>query len=86
MVVEDFNFESPKTKSMVSILKALSLDNKKTLLLTPKSDQFLLKSGRNIPTLNVREADKASTFEILKNQVLLIQKSAVQVLQNSFKS
>jgi large subunit ribosomal protein L4 len=86
VVVEDFDFESPKTKSMVTILKALSLDNKKTLLLTPKSDQILLKSGRNIPTLAVREADKASTFEILKNQVLLIQKSAVQVLQNSFKS
>ncbi len=86
VVVEDFNFESPKTKSMVSILKALSLDHKKTLLLTPKADQLLLKSGRNIPTLNVREADKASTFEILKNQVLLIQKSAVQVLQNSLKS
>ncbi len=86
VVVEDFNFEAPKTKSMVVILKALSLDKKKTLLLTPKAERQLLKSGRNIPTLNVREADKASTFEILKNQVLLIQKSAVQVLQNSFKS
>lgn len=86
VVVEDFNFEAPKTKSMAVILKALSLDKKKTLLLTPKAERQLLKSGRNIPTLNVREADKASTFEILKNQVLLIQKSALQVLQNSFKS
>jgi large subunit ribosomal protein L4 len=86
MVVEDFNFDSPKTKSMAAILKALSLDSKKTLLLTPKAEQHILKSGRNIPTLAVREADKASTFEILKNQVLLIQKSAVPVLQNSFKN
>lgn len=86
MVVEDFNFDAPKTKSMVAILKALSLDKKKTLLLTPKTEQQLLKSGRNIPRLAVREADKASTFEILKNQVLLIQKSAVQVLQNSLKN
>jgi len=86
VVVEDFEFDAPKTKSMVSILKALSLDKKKTLLLTPKTELQLLKSGRNIPTLAVREADKASTFEILKNQVLLIQKSAVQVLQNSLKN
>ncbi len=85
VVVEDFNFDAPKTKSMTTILKALSLEKKKTLLLTPKTEQQLFKSGRNIPTLNVREADKASTFEILKNQVLLIQKSAVQVLQNSLK-
>jgi large subunit ribosomal protein L4 len=86
MVIEDFNFDAPKTKSMAVILKALSLDTKKTLLLTPKTEQQIFKSGRNIPTLAVREADKASTFEILKNQVLLIQKSAVPVLQNSFKN
>jgi large subunit ribosomal protein L4 len=86
MVVEDFNFDAPKTKSMASILKALSLDKKKTLLLTPKTEKQILKSGRNIPTLNIREADKASTVEILKNQVLLIQKSAVDILQNSLKN
>ncbi len=86
MIVEDFNFDAPKTKSMATILRALSLDTKKTLLLTPKAERQILKSGRNIPTLAVREADKASTFEILKNQVLLIQKSAVAVLQNSFKN
>jgi large subunit ribosomal protein L4 len=86
MVVEDFNFDAPKTKSLVTILKALSLENKKTLLLTPKTEQQVLKSGRNIPTLAVREADKASTFEILKNQVLLIQRSAVEVLQKSLKN
>ena len=86
VVVEDFDFDAPKTKSMVTILKALSLDKKKTLLLTPKTEQQVLKSGRNIPIFAVREADKASTFEILKNQVLLIQKSAVQVLQNSLKN
>ena len=86
MVVEDFNFDAPKTKSMATILKALSLADKKTLLLTSKTEQQVLKSGRNIPKLAVREADKASTFEILKNQVLLIQKSAVQVLQNSLKN
>jgi large subunit ribosomal protein L4 len=55
-------------------------------LLTKTTEETLLKSGRNIPKLQVREADKASTFEILKNQVLLIQKSAVDVLQKSLKN
>jgi len=85
MVVEDFTVGMPKTKDVAGILKALSLQKKKTLLLTPQTDRNLLKSGRNIPGLVIREADKASTFEILNNQVLLIQKSAVEVLQNSFK-
>jgi large subunit ribosomal protein L4 len=85
-VVEDFQFDEIKTKKMSAILKALSLEKQKTLLLTATTDGTLLKSGRNIPKLQVREADKASTFEILKNQVLLIQKSAVDVLQKSLKN
>jgi large subunit ribosomal protein L4 len=85
-VVEDFHFNEVKTKSMFSVLKALDIDKQKILLLTKGADQTLLKSGRNIAKLQVREADKASTFEILKNQVLLIQKSAVDLLQQSLKN
>ncbi len=86
VVVEDFSVEAARTKYVAGILKALSLSKKKTLLLTSKADQLLYKSGRNIPTLHVREADKASTFEILSSQVLLIQKSALSVLEQSFKN
>jgi large subunit ribosomal protein L4 len=85
-VVEDFTFGVVRTKQMASVLKALEIDKKKTLLLTKTTDQIVVKSGRNIPKLQIREADKASTFEILNNQVLLIQKSAVHVLQDSLKN
>ncbi|HVN49756.1 MAG TPA: 50S ribosomal protein L4 [Bacteroidota bacterium] len=85
-VVEDFSFGAVKTKQMASVLKALEIDKKKTLLLTKATDHNVVKSGRNIPKLQIREADKASTFEILNNQVLLIQKSAVSVLQDSLKN
>lgn len=85
-VVEDFSFETIKTKQVVSVLKALALHAKKTLLLTKAVDRVLVKSGRNIQKLQVREADKASTFEILNSQVLLIQKSAVDALQQSLKN
>ena len=83
VVVEDFSFEAPKTKELTSVLKALSLYGKKTLLITSKNEESVYKSGRNIPTVNIREADKASTYDILDNQVLLIQKSAVGILQKS---
>jgi large subunit ribosomal protein L4 len=85
-VVEDFQFDEVKTKRMASVLKALAVDNRKTLLLTKTTDMVVVKSGRNIPKLQVREADKASTFEILNSRVLLIQKSAVAVLQQSLKN
>jgi large subunit ribosomal protein L4 len=85
-VVEDFSFAKPATKEMAALLKALELSSAKTLLLVPKSDRNVTKSGRNIPTLQVTEADKASTYDLVNNRVLLIQKSAVEVLQNTFKN
>ncbi|MCX6133509.1 MAG: 50S ribosomal protein L4 [Ignavibacteriales bacterium] len=83
VVVEDFSLEAPKTKELMIVLKALSIYGKKTLLLTTKNEEGIYKSGRNIPSINVREAGKASTYDILDTQVLLIQKSAVEVLQKS---
>jgi large subunit ribosomal protein L4 len=85
-IVEDFTFGGPKTREMAALLKALSLDATKTLLLVPKVDSSVVLSGRNIPKFFVLEADKASTYDFVNNQVLLIQKSAVEVLQNTFKN
>lgn len=86
VIVEDFSMNAAKTKELAGVLKAFSLVGKKTLFLTPKKDESLLRSGRNIPTLSIREAATASTYEILNNQVLLIQKSAVETLQNSLRT
>jgi large subunit ribosomal protein L4 len=86
VIVEDFSLDAPKTKDLASVLKALSLNGKKTLFLTAKTEAALYKSGRNIPTVSVREADKASTYDILDTQVLLIQRSAIDVLQKSLSN
>lgn len=83
-IVEDFSFEEPKTKEMAAVLKALDLGGKKTLLLVPKTDRNVWRAGRNIPTLGILEAGKASTFDILNNQMLLIQKSAIEILEKTF--
>jgi large subunit ribosomal protein L4 len=85
-VVEDFTFTAPKTKEMSQVLKALELTGTKTLLLLASPDASVVKSGRNIPRLQVSQADKASTYDFVNTQVLLIQKSALEVLQNTFKN
>ena len=82
LVVEDFNFESPKTKEFENILSALKLNGKKTLLLTNGTLENVYKSGRNIEKVNIVEAGKASTFDLLNNQVLLIQKGAIEKIES----
>ena len=84
LIVEDFSFDVPRTKEMTSILKALQVDRKKVLFLTSKTDLNVLKAGRNIPTLNVLEAAKASTYDILNNNVVVLTNSCVDVFHYSF--
>jgi large subunit ribosomal protein L4 len=83
MVVEDFDFDSPKTKELVNILSSLNVNGKKTLLLTAGSREKVYLSGRNVPKLNILQASDASTYDLVNNQLVLLQKSAVEEIQNS---
>jgi len=82
VIVEDFDYEKPKTKDFTAMLKALKINGKKTLLLTSGSLVNVYKSGRNINKVNVLEATIASPYDILNTQVLLIQKSAIEKIVN----
>lgn len=85
MIVEDFTFEKPATKEFISFINALNLNGKKILLLTGKNDTNVYKSGRNISKVSILEASKASTYDLLNNQLLILQKSAVDAIVESFK-
>ena len=84
LVIEDFNIEQPKTKEFSKILSALKVNGKKVLLLTELNNQNVYKSGRNIPKVKVLEASKASTYDLLNNQILILQKSAVKEIEKTF--
>lgn len=86
VIVEDFNLDTPKTKDFIKILDALKVNGKKVLVLTNAYNKSVYLSGRNIPKVNILEAAKASTYDILNNQVLVLQRSAVDVIAKSFSS
>ncbi len=86
MIVEDFNFDEPKTKQLLRILKALKVQDKKVLILTKGNLTHVYKSGKNIPKLKILEAEKASTYDIVNNQMTIIQKSAVEDIVNTFRT
>lgn len=85
-VIKDFSFDEPKTGKVADILKAFDWENKKVLILTGETDINLYKSARNIPGVQVLEGNKPTTYQILDAEVLLIQESAVDVLQESIES
>ncbi len=84
-VVKDFNFKEPKTSEFIALIKALELTGKKVLLLTSETDMIIYKSSRNIQKVEVLEANKPNTYQILHADVILLQESAISVLESSIE-
>lgn len=85
-IIEDFSFDEPKTSKIADILKGIDANDQKVLILTAESDMIVYKSARNIPNVQVLEANKPTTYQILDADVILIQESGVDVLQGSFET
>ncbi|MDN4166335.1 50S ribosomal protein L4 [Cytophagales bacterium LB-30] len=82
MVIEDFTFEAPKTKNYLNVLKALSLDNKKTLLVLGDTNENVYLSGRNISNAKIVTADSINTYDLLNADTLMLAESSVQKIEN----
>jgi large subunit ribosomal protein L4 len=79
-VLEDFNFETPKTKQYLSMLSALSLADKKTLLVLPETNKNVVLSGRNVKNAKVTTADKINTYDVINaDSVIFIESSVSKV-------
>ncbi len=86
MVVEDFSFDQIKTKDMANVLKNLKLEGEKVLVLLPNIDHKLLMSARNIPGVDVFQADLISTYDILNHKKILLFKGAIENIKNAFNN
>ena len=79
-VLEDFNFETPKTTQYIKMLSALSLSDKKTLLVLPEKNKNVVLSGRNIKNAKVTTADQISTYDVMNaDNVIFIESSVSKV-------
>ena len=77
VVVEDFNFEAPKTKAFNNILRSLNVEDKKPLTVTAEYNKMLYLSCRNIDKAAISPAAEINTYQIMKAGVLVIAESAV---------
>ena len=85
IIVEDFDFEQPKTKSYLDVLKALELNGQKTLLLLNESKENVVKSARNLPNTEVNLAHSINTYNILNATTLLVMEGSIGSLNENLK-
>lgn len=81
LVVEDFNFEAPKTKDFVNIAKNLKVDDKKLLLLLPEANKNVFLSARNLQKAHVMVAKDVNTYKIVDADVLIVTENSLKAVE-----
>jgi large subunit ribosomal protein L4 len=81
-ILEDFSFEAPKTKQYLSLLAALSLSDKKTLLVLPEVNKNVVLSGRNIQNTKITTADQINTYDVMNADNVIFVESSITKVEN----
>ena len=85
-ILENFNFDKPKTKQYADILKNLQLENKKALVVLPQHDHNIYLSARNLQRNKVVTAGELNTYDVLNAQHLVLVEGSVPALETRFLS
>lgn len=76
-VLEDFSFEKARTRQYLDLLNALSLGEKKTLLILPEVSKNIVLSGRNIKNTKITTADQINTYDLMHADNVIFVESAI---------
>lgn len=79
VVVEDFNFDAPKTKDLVNVAKNLKVNDKKVLLILPEAEKNVYLSARNLKKAEVMTAAEVNSYKVLNADVLVVAESSLKV-------
>ena len=77
IVIEDLNFEAPKTKDFINIAKNLKVDGKKVLLVLPSDNKNVTLSARNVPDAKTMVASNLNTYAIMNSHAVIITESSL---------
>ena len=86
IVLEDFNFEAPKTSQYTSILNNLKVADKKTLLILGDANKNVYLSSRNLSRAKVVTVSELTTYDILHAGNILLAESSVATIENLLKN
>lgn len=83
IVLEDFGFEAPNTKNFINVLKALGLENKKSLFVLGEANKNVYLSSRNLKSSNVVTSSELSTYGILNTNNLVLLEGSLELIEEN---
>jgi large subunit ribosomal protein L4 len=78
IVVENFNIETPKTKEILAIAKALNVEGKKLLFVMPEENKNVYLSARNLKGVEVMGAANINAYKVMNADVLVMAENAIE--------
>lgn len=81
LVLEDFSFDTPKTKAYLDVLKKFNLENEKVLMLVNEADKNVYLSARNLQRANVMRATDVNTYNVLNAKQLIICENSLKDIE-----
>ncbi len=81
LVVEDFNFEAPKTKDFVNISKNLKVEGKKSLFVLPEANKNVYLSARNLQRSEIALAAQLNSYKVLNADVMVITENSLKAIE-----
>jgi len=76
-VIDQFNYDAPRTKAMLGLVGRLGVGEQKVLVLTDGVKPNVFLSGRNLPNVHVMPYSDVSTYHLLWSDVVLIEGAAI---------
>ena len=83
VILEDFSFDTAKTKNFVTLLNALNFSGERTLLVLPTASDNVYLSSRNIQKTKVITADQLNTYDVLNAGKLVFTTGSVKTLEEA---
>ena len=83
VIIEDLNFETPKTKNLMNILGAIKASDKKIMLISPEYNDVVYKSLRNVPSVLGVLLSDVNTYDIVNSEVLVLTEGAAKIFAGS---
>ena len=81
-LLEAVNMGTPSTKDFGKMLKAISMEGKKSVFYTNGVNDGFFKSGRNLPSVTVLPVQNVSTYDLINSDMVVFEEGAVEVLQS----
>jgi large subunit ribosomal protein L4 len=84
VVLEKFDFDAPRTKEFIKVLRALELENKKSLFVLEELNNNVYLSSRNLKRTKVVNSSQLNTYSVLNANKLVLSEESLEGIESKF--